>query len=201
MKRLKSTYLIIACLVAGSVLTSCLKDEDTGLSPAEQQSAYLQVKGDYDGKLVYAKQNEDKTAYVNDTIDISWSLDTDSTLLIKKFPSALLAANISDDNVKTAMASSDPVDIKCYTEYYSLSPVGFLVNPAAVTYNLTYGGSTHKVQVAFYVNNSYVYGVYTPASRLLQIQLIEAGIYVDGLYQSSLLTKAIPFKLFCTKSN
>lgn len=200
MKRLNLIGFAVACLIAGGVFTSCLEDEDSGLTPAEQQSAYLQVKGDYNGKMVYSKQKEDKSAYVNDTIPMSWSINTDSTIIVKQFPSTLLAANISDENIKTAMAACDPVDIKCYTGYYSLSPVGFLVNPTSPTYTLTYGGATHKVQVAFYVNNRYVYGVYTPASGLLQIQLIEAGIYVDGVYNSTLLTKAIPFKLFCTKT-
>ena len=191
--------LMVGFLVLGGVFTSCLKDEDTGLSVEEQRSAYLQVKGDYNGKLVYSKQLEDKSAYVNDTVDVSWSIATDSTLLIKQFPSAALAEGISNNDIKAAMASANPVDIKCYTGFNSLSPVIFLINPSVVTYRLTYGDTTHKVQVVFYVNNGYSYGVYRSSTNLLEMQIIEAGIYVDDSYNASLLTKAVPFKLYCKK--
>lgn len=201
MKKLKTIGFVVVCIVACGVFTSCLNNEDDGITAEEQQAAYEQVKGDYNGKVVYSKQNEDKSAYVNDTLDISWSISTDSTLLVKQFPSSLLAANISNEDIKTAMASCAPVDIKCYTGYYSLTPVIFLINPTSVTYNLTYGGSSHKVQVVFYVNSSYSYGVYRSSTGLLEMQLIEAGIYVDGTYQTTMLSKAVPFKLFCKKNN
>lgn len=201
MKKLKAIALMVCCLLIGSTLTSCLNndDENTGLTKEQQKSAYLQVKGDYTGKLVYSKLFSD-SKYANDTLDISWSLDTDSTLQIKKFPSSVLAQNITNASIKTAMTASDPVDITCYTGYYSLSPVAFVVNPLSVTYNLTYDGIAHKVQVVFYVNNTYSFGAYQPTTSTLSIQIVEAGVYVDGTYLTGGLKAATPFKLYCKKS-
>ncbi len=200
MKKLKFIAFVIGCLFIGTALTSCLNnnDDNTGLTKEQQKSAYLQVKGDYAGKIVYSKLLSD-SKYANDTLDISWSIDTDSTMLIKKFPSTLLAQNITNESIKTAMAACDPVDIKCYTGYYSLSPVAFVVNPTSVTYNLSYDGTSHKVQVVFYVNNTYSFGSYQPLTTTLQIQIVEAGVYVDGTYQSGLLKLSTPFKMYCKK--
>ncbi len=201
MKKLKFIAFAICCIILGSTLTSCLNnnDDNTGLTPEQQKSAYLQVKGDYKGQLIYSKLLSD-SKYANDTLDISWSLDTDSTMQIKKFPSSVLAQNITNASLKAAMEVCDSVDIMCYTGYYNISPVAFIVNPTAVTYNLTYDGLSHKVQVVFYVNNSYSFGVYQPTANTMQIQLVEAGIYVDGTYQTGMLKTATPFKLYWKKS-
>ena len=200
MKTLKAIAFMVCCILIGSTLTSCLNnnDDNTGLTKEQQKSAYLQVKGDYNGKLVYSKLLSD-SKYTNDTLDISWSLDTDSTLQIKKFPSSVLAQNITNGSIKKTMTASDSVDIKCYTGFYSLSPVAFVVNPLSVTYNLTYDGAAHKVQVVFYVNNSYSFGVYQPTTSTLTMQIVEAGIFVDGKLQTGMLKTATPFKLYCKK--
>ena len=72
-----------------------------------------------------------------------------------------------------------------------MSPIEFLINPQTLTYNLNYSGSDHKVQVLFYVNNTYSYGTYNASSRELGMQLIIGALYIDEK-QSTYMTTDVP---------
>ena len=89
--------------------------------------------------------------------------------------------------------------MKCYIGFYSLNPVAFIINPVAPSYNVNYDDKEHKVQVAFYVNSSFSYGAYNSTKKLIQMQIVEAAIYVDGKYEKKMLENGVPFMLSAKK--
>ena len=190
--------MFIGCLAALS-LTSCNDDDNSrGLTPEEVKTAFLTVKGSYDGDLIYEKKVEGTVKPGKPTLDtlkVSWQIDTDSTMLIKSFPSKLLATYITDNALSTALAEQPNSDIKCYIGFYNLSPVAFIINPVAPAFNVNYGGKDHKVQVAFNVNSVYSFGAYNSTKKQLQMQIVETAIYVDGKYEKTMLNSAVPFVL------
>ena len=105
-----------ASLLAAVSLTSCLKDDNnsnSGLSDAEKQYCATVVKGNYTGSLIYAAKNIKDVTDVTDTVAVSWSITNDSTLTIHKFPSRLLAEQVSDEALKSAIAEYPDQDINC----------------------------------------------------------------------------------------
>lgn len=198
MKKLSIISVFVCCLAA-LCLTSCNNDDSPrGLPPEEVKTAFLTVKGSYDGDLIYEKKVEGTAKPGKPTLDtlkISWQIDTDSTMLIKSFPSKLLATYITDKNLSATLAEQPNSDIKCYIGFYSMSPVAFIINPVALAFNVNYGGKDHKVQVAFNVNSAYSFGAYNSTKKLLQMQIVEAAIYIDGKYEKAMLDTAVPFVL------
>jgi hypothetical protein len=79
-----------------------------------------------------------------------------------------------------------------------VSPITFLLNPVSPSYQLTYGGATHKVQVAFYINNYSSYGFYDTSKKMMEFQLVEGAIFVDG-QQTSYLGNGVSFVFTGTK--
>jgi hypothetical protein len=185
---------ILGCCLAAVTFTSCNSDDDyPSLTPEEVNQAFMAVKGNYEGDFIYldpeAADKEDKT----DTLAVSWEIDTDSTMTINNFPAAPLAMHITDATLAKAIAEQPDQPLKCHIGFYSVSPVGFLINPEAAEYEVEYDGKTHKVQVAFYLSTPYSYGAYSTTSKNMQMQIVVAGIYVDKELNTSLLKNAVAF--------
>ena len=69
---------------------------------------------------------------------------------------------ITDNELKEALLQQPFQEVKCKIHFVGLSPVLFYVGVDAPAYNITYGGQSHKVQLAFYGNaNSCVVWRYT----------------------------------------
>jgi len=192
--------LLCSCLAA-LAFTSCLSDDDSNsdnvLTQEQKAKCYQTVKGNYAGYLIRSKKGEYNT-YVADTLNARWSITNDSTLIIADFPAYALAEHITDTTLRKALAAADAQSITCRIGFYKASSIQFLVNPLAPTYNLNYGDKNHKVQVAFYGNNYNCIGYYDQSTGLLQVQLIEAAIYVDDK-QTTVLPTGIPFLLIGKK--
>lgn len=199
MKKLTLLSLMVCCLAAMSFI-SCDNNDDnnTALSKDEKAQCLAAVKGDYTGKMVYADIDAKTLQTVNDTVDISWSILTDSTMIIKHFPTKALTVNITDNTLSSALTTAASVDMTCQISFVKTSPVTFLINPITPSYNLTYGGIIHQVQIPFYTNNGYTFGAYNATKGLLQMQIVEGGIYVDGK-ATTFLKAATPFLLYATK--
>ena len=167
----------IASMLAAVSLTSCLKDNDdsnTGLSKAEKEYCANIVKGSYTGNLIYAAKNIQNVNDVTDTLSVSWSITSDSTLTIHNFPSHLLAENISDKTLKEAIAN--------------------LINPVSPCYKLQFNGAEHKFYVAFYANSTSSFGRYTSSTNKIEMQIVEGAIFMDS-NETAYLTQATPFVL------
>ena len=190
MRKIKFLSVCLSCIAVMTItFTSCNSDDDYHtLTTAEVQQAYNNVRGDYSGKLIYAATNPKNANYNTDTLAISWSIKTDSTLVIKDFPTRLLATNITNTNIKEALANADNIDLTCYTGYFQINPVAFYLNPKSPSYNLDYDGKTNKVQIAFYGNTNYSYGIADSKGKM-QIQIIEGAVYENGTLVSSGLSK------------
>ena len=192
----------IASLLAAVSLTSCLKDSDgnsnSGLTPAEKEYCATIVKGNYTGSLIYAAKNIQNINDVTDTLDISWSVNTDSTLTIHRFPSRLLAENISDEALKNAIAEAPDQDINCRIGFITKNPIQWLINPAAPCFNIQFDGAEHKFYVGFYVNSTNSFGRYTSNDKMVEMQIIEGAIFMDN-NETGYLTTATPFAFVAEK--
>jgi hypothetical protein len=186
--------ILLGCLTA-LCITSCLGSDDDannsskGLSKAEIAQCYLTVGGNYSGDLLYFSKSDDGLFEEVDTLDGAWYIPTDSTLFITDFPSEVLAENVIYSELKDALADAPDQIVKCRIRFVETSPVQFLVNPYTLEYMLHYGGGDHKVQVVFYNENIYSFGVLNAESRELMLKIIPAYLYVDGK-QTNYLTQS-----------
>ena len=186
--------ILLGCLTALCV-TSCLGSDDDannsskGLSKAEIAQCYLTVGGNYSGDLLYFSKSEDGLYEEVDTLNGAWYIPTDSTLFITDFPSEVLAENVIYSELKDALADAPDQIVKCRIRFVETSPVQFLINPYTLEYMLHYGGGDHKVQVVFYNENIYSFGILNAESRELMLKIIPAYLYVDGK-QTNYLTQS-----------
>lgn len=200
MNKLKFTSLIV-CGLAALSLTSCNDDDNSGYTPLtkeEKAVCFATVKGDYTGKLIYATGETKNGKNVTDTLVARWSIPTDSTLVIRNFPSRLLALHVTNTALKKAIEEAPTQDLTCRMGFVQTSPVGFLLNPVTPTFNLNYGGADHKVQPVFYSNNTQSSGYYTANTKQVTMQIIHGAIFIDSK-QSSDLKNGSAFYLVGTK--
>ena len=186
--------ILLGCLTALCVISCLGSDDDAnnsskGLSKAEIAQCYLTVGGNYSGDLLYFSKSEDGLYEEVDTLNGAWYIPTDSTLFITDFPSEVLAENVIYSELKDALADAPDQIVKCRIRFVETSPVQFLVNPYTLEYTLHYGGGDHKVQVVFYNENIYSFGILNAESRELMLKIIPAYLYVDGK-QTNYLTQS-----------
>lgn len=188
MKHLK-LFSILLCGLTTLVFTSCLNDDDnSGLTPEEVRIAYQMVKGTHSGNVIFVATNPDNTNDKTDTLAVTWEVLTDSTMIIHDLPISKIAANVTDTDLKNAIAALPDHDLNCYIGFTQSSPVVFLINPSLIEYPaLSYGGATHKVQIGFYINNTSSFGMYNATSGAMLMQVAVGGFYIDGKLNSSLL--------------
>ncbi len=197
MKRNRKTAAVLAgFIMMALMMVSCNESNSyRELTKQEIQSAFLTVRGYHTGKMVYLK-NIGNYQTKTDTVDISWTIDTDSTLTIHNFAVEPYAEFITDNELKEALLQQPYQDVQCKIHFVGLSPVLFYVGVDAPAYNITYGGQNHKVQLAFY-GNANSCGVYDVPTQRMEIHLVGGGIYEDGTYKEKYLsTTNIPMLLF-----
>lgn len=186
---------MLLCGLSALVLTSCLNDDDnTGLTPEEVRTAYQLVKGSHSGKVIFSAANPNNTKDTTDTLAVTWNVLTDSTMVIHNLPISKIAANVTDADLKSAIAALPDQDVDCFIGFTVVSPVTFLINPSLVEYPaLSYGGARHKVQIGFYINNTNSFGMYNATSGNMIMQVAVGGFYVDGKLDHSLLSGPFGF--------
>lgn len=199
MKNLKVLGLALCAIIATS-LTSCNDDDDNNnLSPAEEQAAFNTVKGSYDGTLIYAATNPNNSKDKSDSVSVKFDILTDSTLTIHSVPAHVLSAYVTDSTLKKTLADQPAQDLKCITKYVRVSPAEFVFAPTAANYTVKYGNKDNaKVQIAF-ASNGYCYGAYNATRQLVQMQVVVAGVYVDGEYMKDLLKQPFAFYIEAKK--
>jgi hypothetical protein len=198
MKKFKILSVMLCCMAAMTLMSCNDDDSSSSLTKEDVAQCFAAIKGVYTGKVVYGSVNANNTADITDTLDVQWSAGTDSTLVIANFPAKLLAQNITNTELKAALSAAPNQNITCHTVFMQVSPITFLLNPVSPSYQLTYGGATHKVQVAFYINNYSSYGFYDTSKKMMEFQLVEGAIFVDG-QQTSYLGNGVSFVFTGTK--
>lgn len=196
MKALK--FLSVSCCLAAMCLTSCIGDDNNdnrALTPAEVAQCLSSVKGTHQGKVIYPATNIKDVKDTADTLDISWTINTDSIMTIHDFPSKLLANSIDSiqgKELKAALTAAPNQDLVCRIGFVEMTPVQWLINPKSPCYELTTSDGAHKLNVAFYANSSYSIGVFNTTKSEFVMQIIEGAIYLDGKL-TSYLTSDTPF--------
>ena len=197
MKTKQLVSIMIGCLTALCV-TSCLGDDTSEsdsqtLTKAQIAQCFQTVAGSYSGYLYYEAKSNDGYTTVVDSLDASWYIHTDSTLIITDFPAKAVAEYVTYQPLKTALAEAPNKVVNCKTWYLETSPVEFLVNPYTIEYDLEFDGKQHKVHVVFYANNTYSFGVYDSAEKSMVVKIIPAVIYVDEKQTSYLTSSQLIF--------
>ncbi len=183
-KNFKVLSLLVA-LLATTCFTSCLDDDDdddssSGLSASEIAQAYSQMAGTHSLKcyLIDSENSTTSNVVYADTSDVTLSVTSDSVMYIRNFPVRMLAEAITDSEVAEAVRTASNQTLTCYSYYYQLSPVSFIVNPVTISTTLNYGGEDHTVKIGFLVNSYYSYGV--SSGSYIGIQLYEVAYQVDS---------------------
>ena len=197
MKTKQLVSIMIGCLTVLCV-TSCLGDDTSEsdsqtLTKAQIAQCFMTVAGNYTGKLYYEAKSSDGYATIVDSLDTSWYIPTDSTLIITDFPAKAVAELVSYQPLKAALAEAPNKMVNCKTWYLKTSPIELLVNPYTIEYDLEFDGKQHKVHVVFYANNTYSFGVYDSGSNSMVVKIIPAVIYVDEKQTSYLTSSQLIF--------
>ena len=201
MKSLKIISMA-ACCAAALVFNACTEnDSPKSLTKEEVKAAFETVKGTYKGSVIFPATNPKNAKDVTDTLDVNWTIATDSVMTIDNLPAQALVPAISDEALGKALAQQQAQSMKCYIGFYSVSPACFLINPKGLTYKFAYGTEKkeHDVVVAFYGNNSGSLGAYNATNKTLQMQIVAGGVYIDGKLQPRLIKKATPLLFKATK--
>lgn len=183
MKVLSKLSVFVLCCMATMSLVSCLNsDDDDSMSDEEYKSYTNLMSGYYYGGKIYFYNDTITTTsnQVDSVTSLSAVIYTDSTIVIQNVPGRVLAKCITNHSaLKEAIENADNQTLRLNYVLYPKQTSSYLyyyVYPVTVTYDeLTYSGSTHKVQISFY-NPSL--GVYY--NGMIDIPIYLAGVYEDG---------------------
>ena len=189
MKRKNLFFLVIAFFATFS-LASCLNDdyESKAKLPTveELKAASHTIQGLYHGKLSRYGLNEREQLERKDSVNTTWEIKDDTTLIIKNIPTKMLTASIIDTDLKQAIEALPNQEIKCAISVFNVKPILFYIAPYRLDLGkITYGGKTHDVAIAFLFKNNYTYGGYDADRKVLGARLLEAGMVVDGVFDKS----------------
>lgn len=189
MKRKNLFFLVIAFFATFS-LASCLNDdyESKAKLPTveELKAASHTIQGLYRGKLSRYGLNEREQLERKDSVNTTWEIKDDTTLIIKNIPTKMLTASIIDTDLKQAIEALPNQEIKCAISVFNVKPILFYIAPYRLDLGkITYGGKTHDVAIAFLFKNNYTYGGYDADRKVLGARLLEAGMVVDGVFDKS----------------
>lgn len=192
MKKMKFLSLAL-CAIATVSLSSCWDDDDdNGLTPEQKTTCFNMTRGEHSGTLVYTKAGSStNVTNNNDTVPASWNITTDSTMVIHNVPSTAIASAIDttkldNKNLYKAILSQPSKNINCAIDYYRMDPIAWIIAPAEITYdNITYQDKQVKLQIAYFTN--YCVGSYSSTSKIMQMQIVIAGAYVDGKYNADII--------------
>ncbi len=185
--RLFSTLSVALMAVAALTFSSCINDDDddnNALSQQEQMNAQLSLAGTHRGKMVYYEVDDNGTAK-NDTVDATWMVNPDSTLVIYDFPLSQLGDNVADNDVKAAINALPNDDLTC--QYYAVAsnPVQCIVNPYTIEKNVTVNGTQKNLKFVFYANSGYSFMQYVTVGgkQTLGVQILYYSVWIDNVEQ------------------
>lgn len=174
MKNLKTLIVLFLSIFAVSLsFTSCNTGDtqDYSVDQVSQRSYQTVMAGTYTGKMVFKKIANNREVGV-DSVETMWTVRTDSTLTIHRFPISKLdsAINVSDDDIsseatvlrqlRTAISELPDEDVRC--SYWVPNTMcvfdggyQFLVNPLCVNSDFDNMKNTNK---AMFIKKSLTYG-------------------------------------------
>lgn len=183
-KTLNKLMLVVFSSIALLGITSCNLDNNNnkeGLTPAEVKAAFNSAKGNYTGKVFFNKLNDNDNMSIleKDSLPVSVTVNTDSTLIIKNLPLKVLTGQLEDKDLKSAIESLGTTDVLCYIAFIDNDPITLLVNPTPLSLNINYKGKTQTFKTGFFINNRNSLAQLSGRDRLA-IQIIQFGsMYLD----------------------
>lgn len=201
MKRKNLLFLAIAFLATFS-LASCLNDDYESRaklpSAEELKAASKLIQGSYQGKIYqYGLNYRTGKLEKKDSVNSSWEIKDDSTLVIRNFPSRMLAANITDSVLRKTIAALPDQEIKCAIGVYSVKPILFLAAPYAINLGkMTYKGQLHDISLHFRLDPSFTYGGYDTESKTSACRLRGILVYVDGVFEDLATSPLTTFLIY-----
>lgn len=181
-KTLNKLMLVVFSSIALLGITSCNLDNNNnkeGLTPAEVKAAFNSAKGNYTGKVFFNKLNDSMSILEKDSLPVSVTINTDSTLIIKNLPLKVLTGQLEDKDLKSAIESLGTTDVLCYIAFIDNDPITLLVNPTPLSLNINYKGKTQTFKTGFFINNRNSLAQLSGRDRLA-IQIIQFGsMYLD----------------------
>lgn len=191
MKKNKLLIFVVA-LIATLSFSSCLNDDYDEQAKRnrptveELRAASHTIQGLYHGKLSRCGLNEREQLERKDSVNTTWEIKDDTTLIIKNIPTKMLTASIIDTDLKQAIEALPNQEIKCAISVFSVKPILFYIAPYRLDLGkVTYGGKTHDVAIAFLFKADYTYGGYDSDRKVLAIRLLEGGLVIDGVLDKS----------------
>ena len=178
--RKTSILTLLLCMIAALTMTSCLNDDDddNGLTREEQHRAYLAVEGSHSGQLVYYDSIFTKKPSKVDSVATSVNFETDSTATVYNFHVNSIGHFVQDATAKACLENAPAQILKCYTYFYSLSPVTFHLQPQKLTFSTMAEGKSHTITLAFYAGCPNSYGV--KSGKTIGLQIVLGGVYLDN---------------------
>ena len=201
MKRKNLLFLAIAFLATFS-LASCLNDDYESRaklpSAEELKAASKLIQGSYQGKIYqYGLNYRTGKLEKKDSVNSSWEIKDDSTLVIRNFPIRMLAANITDSVLRKTIAALPDQEIKCAIGVYSVKPILFLAAPYAINLGkMTYKGQLHDISLHFRLDPSFTYGGYDTESKTSACRLRGILVYVDGVFEDLATSPLTTFLIY-----
>ena len=201
MKRKNLLFLAIAFFATFS-LASCLNDDyesKAKLPSAEElKAASKLIQGSYQGKIYqYGLNDRTGKSEKKDSVNSSWEIKDDSTLVIRNFPSRMLAANITDSVLRKTIAALPDQEIKCAIGVYNVKPILFLAAPYAINLGkMTYKGQLHDISIHFRFDPSFTYGGYDTESKTTACYLKGVGVFVDGVFDDLATSPLTTFLIY-----
>ena len=125
MKKTKFLAFLLCCFSA-FLFASCLDDDGgkTGLTNEEARQCLNSIRGSYSGDLIYESQNPIIATDKTDTLDIDWQVNAaDTTLVVYSFPAKLIAKDLPEGDVKTALSQASGATLKAKIGFYQITPV------------------------------------------------------------------------------
>ena len=180
-KTLNKLMLVVFSSIALLGITSCNLDNNNkeGLTPAEVKAAFNSVKGNYTGKVFFNKLSNSVSILEKDSLPVSVTINTDSTLIIKNLPLKVLTGQLENKDLKNAIESLGTTDVLCYIAFIDNDPITLLVNPTPLSLNINYKGKTQTFKTGFFINNRNSLAQLSGRDRLA-IQIIQFGsMYLD----------------------
>ena len=199
MKTLNKMMLVTFSSIALLGITSCNLDnnkDNKGLTPAEVKVAYESVKGNYTGKVFFNRLNESATSLERDSLPVSATINTDSTLIINNLPMKVLTGQLENKELKNSIESLGTTNLKCYIGFVKKDPVTFLVNPTPLSLNINYKGKAQLFKTSFFLNNRNSFAQVTGKNKLTMQIVQSANMYLDDhLATSRANNTALLFRL------
>ena len=201
MKRKNLLFLAIAFLATFS-LASCLNDDyesKAKLPSAEElKAASKLIQGSYQGKIYqYGLNDRTGKSEKKDSVNSSWEIKDDSTLVIRDFPSRMLAANITDSVLRKAIAALPDQEIKCAITVFSVKPILFYAAPYTINLGkMTYKGQLHDISIHFRFDPTFTYGGYDTESKTSACRLKGVGVFVDGAFDDLATSPLTTFLIY-----